>query len=198
MADREGLREMTAAETARQLAYVCNEADFDATLDFWVTTMNIGPWFILDVSLEGQTFRGEPTDATSLAGLAMHGGVQFELLCATNDAPSPYTEWIEYVGSVPRGGLFHHFLIDSDDYDATCERLLGDGFVEGFRARLADGRKISYLDGRDIVGSYVEIIQTTPASRQVQHAMREVSANWDGRHERRDYIEFIQQVAASA
>ena len=62
-----------AGETIRQIAYVTSPGTFGATIDFWLRTVGVGPFYVADFRLGNQTFRGEPTDCTCRAGLSFRG-----------------------------------------------------------------------------------------------------------------------------
>lgn len=158
--------------------------------------MRAGPFYVADFRLGNQVFRGVPTDGTMTVALTYHGEVQVEIIAPTNDAPSPYVEWLDRVDSVPAAGLYHHFLIDTDTYDATCTRLLAGGAREGLRATLGDGRRMTYLDGSATVGCYIEVIESGEASARLSRQMRHECACWDGSDPLRSYAELAEPAHA--
>jgi len=182
-------------DTIRQLAFVTTKDRFDETVQFWIDAFAAGPFWVMEFSLPGQTFRGRPTSAASKAALTMQGNTQIEILCALDDEPSAYSEWIERKGGeIPPGGLFHHFLIDADDHEGTKQRLIDHGAKHGFAGVMPDGREISYLDGTEVTGSYIEIITRKPQGMEIVAAMTRECDNWDGSEPVRDYIEFLTQL----
>jgi hypothetical protein len=151
----------------RQMAYVTRPEDFDAALDLWERSLGAGPFFCGDIHLTDQKYRGEATDGTVTVAVTFIGNTQIEIIKPTNDAISPWTEWMATTPEPPAAGLYHHFLIETDDYDQARERLIQVGCSEGFEGRLADGRRVSYVDGRRTFGSYVEVVEWGAASALV-------------------------------
>lgn len=189
---------METNSTLRQLAYVSRPGDFDTALRTWVESLGAGPFYTFDFELRNQIFGGASTRSRSRGALTMLGDVQIELLCALNEEPSPYTEWIERHGRVPRAGLPHHFLIDTDDFDATCAALIDSGCTEAFSAETPDGRPMAYLDGTEPFGSYVEVILRTPSTTRLIEAMKRACGTWDGKDPVRDYVTFMRETLGSS
>ncbi|MCU1514191.1 MAG: glyoxalase [Microbacteriaceae bacterium] len=183
----------------RQLAFVTTKARFDETLQFWIDAFSAGPFWTLDFSLAGQTFRGQPTAAVGRAALSMYGTTQIEILCALDDEPSPYSEWIErHNGQIPQGGLFHHFLVDAENHQGTLDQLTAHGAKEGYLATMPDGRKLAYLDGTSVTGSYIEVITKSAYGAGIVAAMRDYCDTWDGADPVRDYGEFVAATMGEA
>jgi hypothetical protein len=181
-------------ETLRQFAYVTRRDTFDATLRYWLDVMRAGPFYVSDFRLGNQVFRGAPTDGTMTVALTYHGDVQIEIIAPTNDAPSPYTEWLNRAPTIPVAGLYHHFLIDTDTYDETCARLLAGGAEEGLRATLGDGRRMTYLDASATVGCYIEVIEAGKASVLLSKLMHRECESWDGSDPIRSYAELVRRA----
>ena len=117
-----------------------------------------------------------------------------EIIEPTNDAPSPYREALDRAAVVPSAGLFHHFLVDTADFEGTCRRLLDGGALEGLRATLPDGRRMTYIDATAVIGSYVEVIEGGSASAAVSARMREECAEWDGSDPVRFYYDLVARA----
>jgi methylmalonyl-CoA/ethylmalonyl-CoA epimerase len=179
----------TSRESLRQIAYVTRPAGFDAAIHYWLDVMHAGPFYVGEFRLGNQTFRGEPTDGTMTVALTFHGDVQIELIRPTNDAPSPYTEWLDRADSIPLAGLYHHFLVDTPTFDETCQRFLDGGAVEGMRATLGDGRRMTYLDATETMACYIEVIEAGESSVRLSRLMRDECARWDGTQPLRSYSE---------
>jgi hypothetical protein len=178
----------------RQLAYVCRPEDFDTTLRYWQDAIGAGPFWLAVLQLDNQTFRGEPTDARVEAALTYVGDQQVEIIRPLNDAPSPWTDALDSVSTVPPAGLFHHFLVETDDYDETMAGLRAGGCAEGWTADGMGDRRVAYLDGRSTFGSWVEVLEWRPFSRIVTTTMREECESWDGTDPRRSYPDLIARA----
>jgi len=62
-----------------QLAYF--PTDFDATMKYWIETVGVGPFYILnDVKLIDMKYRGAPTDAVFTMAIGYWGDIQIELI----------------------------------------------------------------------------------------------------------------------
>jgi methylmalonyl-CoA/ethylmalonyl-CoA epimerase len=158
--------------------------------------MGVGPFYVADFRLGNQVFRGMSADGTCRVGLSFHGDVQLEIIEPTNDSASPYLDVLDRAPAVPAAGLFHHFLIDTADYERTCQRLLDGGATEGLRATLSDGRRMTYLDAMATTGCYIEVIEGGSASAPVWARMRQECARWDGSAPVRSYHELVAQGSA--
>ena len=86
-----------------QMAYVV--ADIRASINHWVTQLNVGPWFLLDhFTGTDPKYRGRDSTADVSLAMSFAGHMNIELIQPNNDAPSVYREWIER-----RGYGFHHW-----------------------------------------------------------------------------------------
>jgi hypothetical protein len=126
-------------ETIRQVACVTSPGTFDATIDFWLRTVCVGPFYVADFRLGNQMFRGEATDCTCRVGPSFRGDLQVEIIEPTNHAPSPYLDVLDRATVVPSAGLFHHFLVYTASYEGTCCRL--------------GGRRMTCIDAIATIGS---------------------------------------------
>lgn len=162
-----------------QMGYVVAPGTFDAALDHWVTVMGAGPFYTMTSHLAGQTFRGKPTDMAARVALGYCGDAQIELIEQTNDAAGPYTEWLAMHPAVPKAGIFHHVLLEVDDYDAAYARLLAAGCRQAFDATSSSGGRVAYLEAFDTVGGYVEMIETD-FWQNLCDALQAARRDWDG------------------
>lgn len=178
----------------RQICYITNPEDFDATLQYWTDALGAGPFYVFTVDLLEATFRGEPSRTAGRVALSMLGEGQIEIIAPTTPEALIYTEWIELHGPVPRGGLYHHFRIDTDDFEGTCRQLIENGAAEGLRAKAPGGRDVAYVDARDTLGCYVEVLGQNDDALTMLKRMREVCETWDGSEPVRDYTAFMQET----
>jgi methylmalonyl-CoA/ethylmalonyl-CoA epimerase len=107
--------------------------------------------------------------------LGYRGDMQIELIEQRNDAPSPYRPYIE------RGqyGL-HHTAFLSERIDADVARAESAGMRVACDIRMPAGRYV-YLQS-PALGSelYVELLEATPALRQMCARGSAAAAAWDG------------------
>ncbi|MGH1370920.1 MAG: VOC family protein [Cellvibrionaceae bacterium] len=82
----------------RQHGYLVK--DLDKAMDFWLTTLGLGPWFgYRGVTLVNET-ETVGNDIHLDVGLAYSDGVQIELIHQLCDSPSPYRFFYDLEGSM--------------------------------------------------------------------------------------------------
>jgi hypothetical protein len=186
------------SQRLRQICYITNLEDFDSTLQYWTDAFGAGPFYVFSVDLDEATLAGKPTRSAGRVALTMLGEGQVEIIAPTTPEAEIYTEWIASRGPVPKGGLYHHFRIDTDDFEGTCQQLIDNGATEGLRAKAPGGRDVAYVDARNTLGCYVEVLTQNQDALTMLEKMREVCDNWDGSEPVRDYIAFMNQSLGRA
>lgn len=157
-----------------QNAYV--PTDFDAALDFWVKTMGVGPFFMLEhVAMENVQYCGQPADIDFSVAIAYWGDVQIELIKQHNDAPSIYKSWVD----AGRSGLHHVCLITPDmaHARAVCAKAGAEVMQSG---ALPGGAEVIYVDTGGGPGTMVEILQPAPGTEALFGMIRDAAKGWDG------------------
>ncbi|MBB6123988.1 VOC family protein [Sphingobium subterraneum] len=156
-----------------QLAYF--PTDFDAALSYWIETMGVGPFFILnDVRLGDMKYRGQPTDAVFSMAIGYWGDIQIELIKTDSDAPSLYS------GDYAVRDRLHHVCIFVDDIQAAraaCAQAGAEVIVEG---KVGDDGEVIYVDPGQGPGHVIEFLQPVSGSEGLFAMMREAARNWDG------------------
>ena len=177
-----------------QLAYVSRADLFDECLAYWTNVVGVGPFFVGDFELENQLLRGKRTECTITAAIGYRGDQQIEVIRPTNDAPSIYRETIEEHPRQPAGGHFHHYMFEPIDYDAAIAHFMAHGCRDGYSGVMADKKRLTYLDGRDTMGCYVEMIEPGGAFAEMCRRMRAATATWDGRNPVRTFGELVKGI----
>jgi catechol 2,3-dioxygenase-like lactoylglutathione lyase family enzyme len=156
-----------------QLAYF--PTDFDAAMRYWIETIGVGPFFVLnDVRLGEMTYKGKPTDAVFSMALAYWGDIQIELIKTDSDAPSLYSG--EYA---VRDGL-HHICIFVEDMEATraaCAQAGAEVIVKG---KVGDDGEVIYVDPGQGPGHIVEFLKPVTGSEALFQMMKDAARDWDG------------------
>ncbi|WP_353204730.1 VOC family protein [Sphingomonas sp.] len=156
-----------------QFAYF--PTDFDATMRYWIETIGVGPFFVLnDVRLDDMKYKGQPTDAVFTMALGYWGDIQIELIKTDSDAPSLYA------GDYAVRDRLHHICIFVEDMKATrtaCAQAGAEVIVEGKVG--ADGEVI-YVDPGQGPGHIIEFLQPVSGSQALFQMMKEAARNWDG------------------
>lgn len=163
-----------------QLGYVVHRRDFDACVAFWQETTGIGPFYVGDFLLDDQLYRGRPTTMGMRVALGYLGDMQIELIGQNDDQPSVYREWIDRHDRVPRGGLFHHYFLLTDDYDDVAARLSRQGAECAFTASMPRGGRLSYFDATETLGHYVESSDRFEPWLEMFERLRASAAYWNG------------------
>jgi catechol 2,3-dioxygenase-like lactoylglutathione lyase family enzyme len=179
-----------------QVGMVVN--DLDAALRYWTEVLEVGPWVVIEESLGDRTLyhRGEQSPVEMRLALSHLGETQVELISQSNDAPSPYREFLDQ----GREGV-HHVAFWPKDYEAAVTELVGRGFEEVMTVRTVDGgRSLSYFEGPPVLGVMVEVAPLTEARRQYYSAIEVLARTWDGdrpirRHRTRDDFLASEDVA---
>lgn len=162
--------------TRVQLSFVV--ADLDAALRIWTETMRVGPFVVIESSVDNRRIvhRGRETALEYSLAFSYLGDVQIELVHQTNDAPSPFREFLARGHS----GL-QHIAFWPGDYEGTCRHLEQRGFTEICAMYLADGtRNVAYYEAPGALGSMVELVPMTPARTAYFGRIRKLAQAWDG------------------
>lgn len=156
-----------------QLAYF--PTDFDAALRYWIETIGVGPFFVLnDVRLDEMTYRGVPTDAVFTMALGYWGDIQIELIKTDSDAPSLYT------GDYAVRDRLHHVCIFVDDMAATraaCAEAGAEVIVAG---KVGEDGEVIYVDPGQGPGHIIEFLQPVSGSVGLFQMMKDAARGWDG------------------
>lgn len=158
--------------------------DLEAAARLWSEQLGVGPWVMIEDALEGRPFihRGRPSDVRFSLAMTYSGETQLELISQSNDAPSPYREFLDS----GREGV-QHLEFWPEDYAASCEALESAGFKELSTIHAPDGTKnASYYESPASIGVVVAVVPLTPFRQSYMEAIEKLAATWDGtRHLRR-------------
>lgn len=156
-----------------QLAYF--PTDFDATMKYWIETVGVGPFFVLnDVRLDEMKYKGEPTDAVFTMAIGYWGDIQIELIKTDSDAPSLYS------GEYAVRDRLHHvcvFVESIAEARAACAEAGAQVIVEGKVG--ADGEVI-YVDPGQGPGHVIEYLQPLSGTEGLFQMMKDAARDWDG------------------
>ena len=165
-----------AALSFVQNAYVVH--DLDAACADLHRRFGWGPFLGGDpFELGGHMHRGRPAAPIRLRGVFVQAGeLNVELIQLLSDGPSAFRD------TFPHGGEgFHHVATFADDYPATRDRLVAEGFPVASEFDTGFGARICYLDSREALGHMIELYPEHPVIRSMYAQTREAAAAWDGR-----------------
>jgi hypothetical protein len=158
-------------------------ADLDRALEYWTSTLGVGPFFALrNVVPSEYRYRGKPSPAplTSIA-LGNSGDLQVELIAQHDTNPSAYRE---FLGSGRQG--FQHVSswltrVEYDEVMASAVRdnvqAIHEGVIPGSAVRFA------YFATDDAPGGLVYEIADVmePHIYPVMEMIAQAARNWDGK-----------------
>lgn len=159
-----------------QLAFVVR--DLDAALRYWTDVMKVGPFCVIESSRGDRRIvhRGVETEMDMSLAFAYMGDIQIEIVHQTNDAPSPYKEFLDAGGE----GM-HHIAFWPEDFHSACAHLEAAGFRTVTEFLMADGeRNVAYYETPGAVGTMIELVPMTPARTAYFSRMQRLCQNWDG------------------
>ncbi len=160
-----------------QVAFVVE--DIERAVDAWVRTTGIGPFFLVPhIELADFEYRAKKGSGLDFSvAIAQSGGVQIELIQQHCDSPSAYRD------TVMKGSEgFHHLCIYTDDYDATRQRYVDQGFAVAVDGLFGDMR-FCYVDTSRSIGCMMEIVEEHPLETDFFTRIAEAAATWDGKIE---------------
>ena len=125
--------------------------DVDKTAEHY-TKIGFGPFDILEVALEGFTYKGKPAPHKVKLGFS-RTMPQLELI-ESIEGKTPNSDFLEEHGE----GITHlQFTVDMDEYDAILARWAEEGFEQLFY-RNEPERALSYLNADKIGGIMIELM----------------------------------------
>ena len=159
-----------------QLGFVVR--DLEANLKLWTEIFKVGPFVLFEESLGNRKFihRNKQSDVRFSIALSYLGDLQIELMSPLNDAPSPYSEFLNQGNE----GL-HHVGFWPRDYEASCRTLVSEGFSEVSSIITQEGEKsISYFEGPKALGTMIELVPMTEERVKYFSKIQELTRRWDG------------------
>lgn len=157
-----------------QAAFIVD--DVEAAARAWTATTGIGPFFVAPrIQLAEMDYRGQPAEGIDFSvALAQSGGVQIELIQQHCDRPSAYRD------TIAKGSQgFHHFCIYTDDYDATRQRYIDQGFISAVDGKFG-AMRFCYVDTSAAIGCMIEIVEQDAGQSAAFTRVAEAARDWDG------------------
>lgn len=156
-----------------QIAYF--PTDFDATLQYWIETVGVGPFFVLnDVRLGEMKYMGAPTDAVFTMAIGYWGDIQIELIKTDSTVPSLYC------GEYAVRDRVHHvcvFVESIAEARAACAAAGAKVIVEG---KVGEDGEVIYVDAGMGPGHVIEYLQPMSGSEGLFQMMKDAARDWDG------------------
>jgi hypothetical protein len=147
--------------------------DLRKSVDRWVRTMGVGPFFLLEKIPLEVSHRGVNRVVECTFALAQAGPLQIELVYQHSPGPSCYRD------SVPNDDGFHHVAAFCD-YDREVEAYKKMGYELATSGVFGDMR-YCYVDTTKTLGFMVELLEESATTREHFEKVTRAAENWDGR-----------------
>lgn len=166
----------TILGTATQLGFVVR--DVEAAMRHWIEVFGVGPFVCMERGTSQPPpvtwMRGKPVSVELKLAFGFMGEVQIELIEQKNDAPSPYTEFLE----AGCEGLQHLGFWVHDHAEAT-RVVEAAGYRPVYEIRVAgQGLPIVYYDSPAFYGPMLELVP--PKWRRSREAIGRLTREWTG------------------
>jgi catechol 2,3-dioxygenase-like lactoylglutathione lyase family enzyme len=177
---------------ATQLGFVVR--DLEAAMVWWRAAFGLPTFVCMERGTSQPApvtyLRGRPVTVETKLAFGFIGGVQIELIEQTNDAPSPYAEFL----AAGREGLQHlgHWVAD---HAAACARVEAAGFVRDYEIRLpGQDDPIVYFRAPSAFGPMLELVPAKwrRSREMVEKVTREASGAPVLRYD--TYAEFLART----
>lgn len=136
--------------------------DIDKTMEYYSSVFGIGPFRVINITLEGALQRGIPISSKIKVAFARSGTVQIELIQPL-EGENIYTEFLKAKGE----GL-HHLGFRVDDLDSVLAELAKEGIEPLLYQKLPHlGAAFAYLSSDKVGGVLFELIERrSPGSKK--------------------------------
>ena len=166
-----------------QIAYVVS--NLHDAVDQWAGITGAGPFFLFEnFEFIEPEHNGQATELAVSIALGFSGGLCVEIIEQHDDRPSIYSDWVE-----TKGYGLHHVAILEAAFPEAIMAYQKKGAPCVFRAGFGDGTRLAYLDTRDSLGCYLEIVEFSDFVRDALGALREAHESWDGQDPLRPFGE---------
>ena len=164
-----------------QIAYLVENIE-DAAHQ-WARLTGAGPFVLFDpFEFIEPRYKGRACEMNLGIALGFSGGLCIELIAQHDDQPSIYSDWQREKGL----GL-HHVAMLADDFPATLREQAAKGVDPLFTGGFGENTHLAYLDTRNSLGCYLEIVEHTDFVRGALAAMRLEHESWDGKNTLRPF-----------
>jgi catechol 2,3-dioxygenase-like lactoylglutathione lyase family enzyme len=167
---------MEAFGKINQIGYVVR--DLDATLDYWVNELGIGPWFVTKIVPGNCEYRGQPGNTVMRAAVSNSGDLQIELIQDLTEGPSFYGEFLD----AGREGIHHiSFWHAVEKYEAACKHMVDSGYKKVWSGETGGPEgACSYYENDKFPGIIFELSSMSDIKEAQFEYIAEEANSWDG------------------
>ena len=157
-----------------QIAYIVQ--DLEESANQWAKSTGAGPFVVFEhFQFINPLHNGRSVDLDVSIALGFSAGLCIELIQQLDERPSIYHDW-----RIEQGYGLHHVAVLATDYQAMVSAKNDSGIATVFSAAFGDGTRLAYLDTRENLGCYLEIVELTDFVRGALTTMRADHESWDG------------------
>jgi len=157
-----------------QIAYIVE--DLEESAKQWAESTGAGPFVAFEhFQFIDPLHNGRSVDLDVSIALGFSAGLCVELIKQHDERPSIYHDW-----RVKKGYGLHHVAMLATDYEAVISSKNDSGISTVFSAAFGEGTRLAYLDTRQNLGCYLEIVELTDFVQGALTSMRADHNNWDG------------------
>jgi len=121
-------------------------------------------------------YHGKPAQVDLSIALGFSGGLCVELMHQHDDRPSIFRDWQN-----DKGYGLHHMAVLAGDFPAAIDRWASKGAPAVFEAGFGVDTRLAFLETRESLGCYLEVIEFTEFVRSALTGLSEAHDNWDGK-----------------
>jgi catechol 2,3-dioxygenase-like lactoylglutathione lyase family enzyme len=164
---------VTTQPPIHHIGYVVD--DIPAAVDWAVTTLGAGPFFLIDhLVFDEVTYLGEPAAYDHSSAFGQWGPIKLELTVVHSAAPAGLAEAL--AGPTPRVGHVAWLAPDLDEASAA----LSVAGVPLFHTGRSGPVRAAWHDARATLGHHIEVLQECPEILGFYELMRSSAEDWDG------------------
>lgn len=158
-----------------QLAY--HVRDVDEAVDRFNRMYGLGPFVMRrHVSLEGTTYRGQPSSLDISAAHAQLGEIQIELIQQHGGGQSMLRDMY----AADEEGI-HHAAIFPHDFQEMIDHFTKMGLEETTRLVTIERRGAAFIDARQSLGHMIEVYIVNQSLLDFYDLVADLASRWDGK-----------------
>ena len=127
--------------------------DIEKAVEYYTSTLGIGPFQIHEIALEGVLLYGKPVETRLKVASTRSGQVEIELIQPV-EGDNPYTEFL-----ISKGEGLHHLAFKVGDLDGIAAEWAKEGIRPFFSQEYPGIAKFAYFNTDKIGGVIVELFQ---------------------------------------